>query len=51
MSDNQENKIENNSDLKNADEYVGDIGTSDKTLKEASRSALKKITGKTRRRL
>ena len=44
MSDNQENKIENNSDLKNADEYVGDIGTSDKTLKEASRSALKKIT-------
>ena len=44
MSDNQENKIENNSDLKNADEYVGDIGTSDKTLKEASTGALKKIT-------
>ena len=48
MSDNEENskenKIENDSDLKNADEYVGDIGTSDKTIKEASTSALKKIT-------
>ena len=45
MSDyNQKNKIENNSDLKNADEYVGDIGTSDKTIHEASRSALRKIT-------
>ena len=45
MSDNkEENKIENNSDLKNADEYVGDIGTSDKTLKEAGTGALKKIT-------
>lgn len=42
--DNEENKIENNSDLKNADEYVGDIGTSDKTIKEASTGALKKIT-------
>ena len=48
MSDNEENskenQIENDSDLKNADEYVGDIGTSDKTIKEASTSALKKIT-------
>jgi hypothetical protein len=48
MSDNEENskenKIENDSDLKNADEYVGDIGKSDKTIKEASTSALKKIT-------
>ena len=42
--DNQKNKIENNSDLKNADEYVGDIGTSDKTIHQASRSALRKIT-------
>ena len=48
MSDNEENskenQIENDSDLKNADEYVGDIGKSDKTIKEASTSALKKIT-------
>jgi len=44
IENDDENKIENNSDLKNADEYVGDIGTSDKTLKEAGRSALKKIT-------
>ena len=44
IENDDENKIENNSDLKNADEYVGDIGTSDKTLKEAGTGALKKIT-------